>query len=86
MITVSAATPEQLIQAKQWEVWEKEPSEFDWDYTQKEIFYILEGAAKVTNPMGEAVALNAGDLVTIEKGGIVHWEITAHIRKHFLFC
>ncbi len=85
MIEITAPNSEQLVEAKSWPVWEKEPSSFDWEYKQKEVFYILEGEAQVTMPDGAKHILKANDLVTIEKGGTVQWQITTLIRKHYVF-
>lgn len=85
MITVISPDTQQLEEVSQWPVWEKEPSEFDWDYTEKEVFYILEGAANLSSAIGLQQSLKAGDLVTVEQGIVVHWQITAPIRKHYKF-
>ena len=85
MIEITTPNSEQLSEAKSWPVWEKEPSSFDWDYEQKEVFYILEGEAQVTMPKGQVHHLKGNDLVTIEKCGTVQWQITKLIRKHYVF-
>ncbi|MCD6578768.1 DUF861 domain-containing protein [bacterium] len=44
-IIVEKPSQEKLDQLKveEWPIWEKEVSEFDWDYSDKETCYILEG-------------------------------------------
>jgi uncharacterized cupin superfamily protein len=85
MIKVVRPDTQQLEEVTQWPIWEKEPSSFDWDYTEKEVFYILEGTANLSSSCGLQQPLKAGDLVTVKQGILVHWEITAPIRKHYKF-
>ncbi len=85
MINVEKPNATQLAEVTQWPIWEKEPSSFDWDYTEKEVFYILEGRANLTSKCGISQSLEAGDLVTVEHGIEVLWEITDAIRKHYKF-
>jgi uncharacterized cupin superfamily protein len=47
-----------------WPIWEKEASEFPWEYFEDEISYILEGRAIITPEGGEPVEISKGDLVT----------------------
>ncbi|RKX99943.1 MAG: cupin, partial [Spirochaetes bacterium] len=44
---------------KNWGIWEKEVSEFDWEYTSEEHCYIIEGKVKVETPEGD-VEINKG--------------------------
>lgn len=85
MISVITPNAEQLSEVTQWPVWEKEPSTFDWDYTEKEVFYILEGEAFLTSECGIEQRLKAGDLVTVEPGIVVQWQIIETVRKHYKF-
>lgn len=85
MISVVTPDKEKLNEVTQWPVWEKEPSTFDWDYTEKEVFYILEGEASLSSECGLKQQLKAGDLVTVEAGIVVQWQITKDIRKHYKF-
>ena len=68
-----------------WPIWEKEVSEFDWEYDQTETCYIVEGEAVVTPTEGDAVTITAGDLVTFPKGMKCSWKITEAIEKHYNF-
>lgn len=85
MIEIEKPDEARLQEVLQWPVWEKENSEFDWDYTEKEVFYILDGAARLTSDCGQDKTLQAGDLVTVEQGIQVRWQITVPIRKHYKF-
>lgn len=68
-----------------WPIWEKEISEFPWEYDMEEICYILEGEATVTAEGGNQVAIMPGCLVTFTKGTKCRWSITKPIRKHYDF-
>ena len=68
-----------------WPIWEKEVSNFPWTYDARETCYILKGEVMVTPDGGEAVTLQAGDLVTFPAGMSCTWDITKAIRKHYKF-
>ncbi len=68
-----------------WPIWEKEVSEFPWQYDQTETCYILEGLVIVT-PKGEGpVEISTGDLVTFPAGMSCTWKILENVRKHYRF-
>ena len=67
---------------KDWPIWEKEVSEFDWYYDEKETCYILNGKAEVETPEGK-VSFGEGDLVTFSKGLDCKWKISEDVRKHY---
>ncbi len=67
-----------------WPVWEKEPSEFPWEYDSEEKFYVIEGRAEVTTDSGTA-SFGAGDFVTMPSGLKCTWKILEKIRKHYNF-
>lgn len=69
---------------KNWPVWEKEASVFDWHYDEQEICYFLEGEVTVRTGKSE-VSFGAGDLVTFPKGLDCTWEIKKAVRKHYRF-
>lgn len=66
-----------------WPIWEKEVSEFPWQYAGEEICYFLEGRVIVTPEGGEPVAMGRGDLVTFADGLACHWQILEPVRKHY---
>ena len=68
-----------------WSVWEKDVSQFDWIYDEKEVCDILTGRAVVIPKNGESVEFSAGDLVTFQKGLKCVWDIKEPIRKHYQF-
>ena len=80
-------TPAKLdvLYVDDWPIWEKEVSEFDWEYDSSETCYIVEGKAIITPETGEPVTIEAGDLVTFPKGMKCVWNIIEPIEKHYKF-
>ncbi len=68
-----------------WPVWEKEVSEFPWEYDMQEVCYIIQGRAIITPESGSPVEIAPGDLVTFPAGMKCRWRITEPIRKHYDF-
>ena len=66
-----------------WPVWEKEASEFPWEYFEDEISYILEGRAIITPEGGDPVEIRKGDLVTIPSELICKWKVVEPLRKRY---
>ena len=69
---------------KNWPVWEKEISRFDWTYDGDEECFILEGEVDVETPEG-TVHIRPGDFVTFKDGLRCVWDIKQGIRKHYRF-
>ena len=73
-----------VLGVEDWELWEKEPSEFPWHYAQTETCYVLEGEAVITpDDGGEAVTIRAGDLVVFMSGLTCRWQVRSPLRKHY---
>lgn len=68
-----------------WPVWEKAVSRFPWTYDETETCYVLQGRVTVTAADGEAVSVEAGDLVVFPAGLSCTWDVQAPIRKHYRF-
>jgi uncharacterized cupin superfamily protein len=87
MITVVRPGEEELktLGVRYWPVWEKEVSEFLWEYDMEEVCFILSGGATITPETGDTVTIVPGDLVTFPVGIKCTWRITAPIRKHYDF-
>ena len=83
-VRVVKPTAEQISEASGWPIWEKEPSTFDWEYSEPEVFYVIEGKARVKTPAGE-VAFGAGDMVFMPKGLKCTWVVEKRIRKNYRF-
>ncbi len=69
---------------KSWGIWEKEPSEFDWAYTNEEHCYIIEGRAEVESNEG-TVTIEKGDYVVFPVGLKCRWKVTKALRKYYDF-
>jgi uncharacterized protein len=68
-----------------WAIWQKEVSQFPWNYDTQETCYFLEGDVIVTPELGQPVQMGKGDLVTFPAGMSCTWEIIKNVRKHYLF-
>lgn len=69
---------------RNWPVWEKEVSRFDWYYDSEEECLILEGEIIVETQEGK-VSIQAGDFVTYKKGLSCVWQVNKAVRKHYNF-
>jgi uncharacterized cupin superfamily protein len=67
-----------------WGVWEKEPSEFDWEYTSEEHCYIIEGKARISTVKGD-IEIEEGDFVIFPVGLKCRWKVEKGIRKYYDF-
>jgi uncharacterized cupin superfamily protein len=81
---VKKPSEEEKQEAEAWPIWEKEESEFPWEYDVQETCLILEGKAVIQTPEGN-VEFGAGDYVVFPKGLKCTWEIKKKIRKHYNF-
>ncbi len=86
-VEVRKPTEEELksLGVKQWPIWEKEESVFNWHYDSKEVCYILEGDIEIELTSGEIVSIKEGDLVFFGKGLSCVWNIKRKVRKHYNF-
>ncbi len=67
-------TEDEKREAATWPIWEKEVSEFPWEYDEKETCLILEGEVTVVNEDGEEFHFGEGGLRCIPKGNEMHLE------------
>jgi len=65
-VIVRKPTKEETAKCQLWSIWECEPSNFDWIYTEKETCLIIEGEVNVTDGTG-SVSFGPGDLVIFPK-------------------
>ena len=77
-------TQKEQKEAEDWPIWEKEESEFPWEYDEKETCLILSGKAVIKCDDG-TVEFAAGDFVTFPIGLKCTWEIKEKIKKHYKF-
>lgn len=67
-----------------WPIWEKEESKFDWEYSDRESCYLLEGDVEVKTD-DETVTFGKGDFVVFPKGLKCVWKINKAVKKHYNF-
>lgn len=84
-IKIKKANEDEIKEAQDWGDWEKEVSEFPWQYNEKETCYILQGKATVTTDDGKSVSFGSGDLVTFPDGARCVWKIDEPIKKKYKF-
>ena len=75
----------QQLGVRQWDIWEKEISEFPWHYDEPERCYFLAGEVIVTPKGGDPVRFGKGDFVTFPVGLSCTWKVLQPVRKHYRF-
>jgi len=85
-VIIERLTDEQISQKgiKNWPIWTKEISTFDWYYDTNEECLILEGEVDVKTDEG-VFTVKSSDFVTFKKGLKCVWEVKKPIRKHYNF-
>ena len=66
---------------RSWPIWEKEESNFDWYYAEKEVCYFLEGEVEVVLEDGATVELRPGDLATFPRDLSCKWHIKKKVKN-----
>ncbi|MFH1854779.1 MAG: cupin domain-containing protein [Candidatus Omnitrophota bacterium] len=86
-VKVEKPTKEKLQQlgVDKWSKWECDVKKFDWEYDEKEQFYVLEGSVRVVTDDNEAAEFGKGDLVTFSKGVKCVWDVKERIKKLYKF-
>lgn len=84
-IIVRKPTPAETKTSNAWGTWEKEPSEFGWQYDKKETCLILSGKASVKTKEGNIASFGAGDWVVFPQGISCTWKISEKITKKYKF-
>ena len=69
---------------RSWPIWTCDVSEFDWQYSEKECCYLLEGEVEVQSEF-ETVSFSAGDYVVFPRGLKCRWKVIKSVRKHYSF-
>jgi uncharacterized protein len=83
-IRIFKPTEEQIEDALTWPIWQKEESEFPYQYGEEETFYVVEGKAQVTTQEG-TTEFGKGDAVVMPRGLSCTWKIIEPIKKHYKF-
>jgi uncharacterized cupin superfamily protein len=84
-IEIRKPTEEESKNAESWGIWEKEVSEFPWEYDSQETCLLIEGQVEVTTEEGEKVSFGAGDYVIFPKGLKCTWKIIQPVKKYYKF-
>ncbi|HDP76049.1 MAG TPA: DUF861 domain-containing protein [Bacteroidales bacterium] len=85
-VIIEKLTDDQVVKKgiRNWPIWTKEVSTFDWYYNTDEECLILEGEVDVKTG-GGVYTVKAGDFVTFKKGLKCVWDVKKPIRKHYNF-
>ena len=85
-IVVCKLSEEEIQQRgiRNWPIWEKEISRFEWTYDADEECLILEGRFNVETNEG-GFSFGTGDFITFPKGMSCIWDIKENVRKHYNF-
>ena len=67
-----------------WPVWSCEVSAFDWEYSDEEHCFVIEGEVTVIGPEN-TVRIVPGDYVVFPKGMKCSWDVHKPIRKYYTF-
>lgn len=81
--TIKKPSEQEKKEAESWSIWEKEVSEFPWEYFDNETCLILEGDVIVTNEEGEDFHFAKGDYVFFPKGLKCTWKINKDVKKYY---
>lgn len=84
-VVVVKPSDEDIARYKEWPIWSSGVSEFDWEYTQCEDCYLLEGEVTVSDrpDSGESVTFGAGDFVSFPDDLSCVWKVIKPVRKHY---
>ncbi len=86
-ITVDSNPSEALLKemgVSNWPTWEKEVSEFPWEFVTTETALILEGECVMTpTDGGSSTTFKAGDLVVFPLGYKGTWEVKKALKKSY---
>ena len=83
-VTVKKPSDKETTTCKTWPIWKCQPSTFDWEYTEKETCYIIEGKVTVSDKHG-TVSFGPGDLVIFPEGLSCSWQVKEAVVKHYNF-
>ncbi|MBW6515279.1 MAG: DUF861 domain-containing protein [Candidatus Cloacimonetes bacterium] len=74
----------QRLGIRNWPIWEKEISRFDWYYDNTEECLLIEGEVEVETTEG-TYHFGKGDFVVFQKGLKCVWNIKQPVRKYYNF-
>ena len=83
-MTIKVDKSKKISEFNSWDTWSSKPEHFDWEYTQEEHCYIIEGRATIKTET-ESVTIEPGDYVIFPKDLKCHWTVHQFLRKHYSF-
>ena len=83
-VIVKKPSEEESAVCQSWPIWNCEPSNFDWIYTEKETCLLIEGKVTVTDGK-ESVSFGPGDLVVFPEGLECNWNVQEAVKKYYNF-
>jgi uncharacterized protein len=83
-VEIRKPTETEIIECQNWSIWEKEVSEFPWEYNTTERCYILDGKADIITD-NKTYSFKKGDFVIFHEGLKCRWKIKERIKKHYKF-
>ncbi len=67
-----------------WPQWTSDIKRFNWEYSDTETCYFLEGKVVVETDEGK-IEIEKGDLVQFPKGLKCVWDVKEPVKKHYYF-
>ena len=83
-MTIKIDKSKKISEFKSWDTWSSKPDHFDWEYTQEEHCYIIEGEATIETE-AQTVTIEPGDYVIFPKNLKCHWTLHQFLKKHYCF-
>ena len=65
-------------------LWRCEPMTFDYEFPGDEIIHVLEGQLLIEIENGDSVTIQAGDIISFNKGVKSTWTIQKSFKKFFV--
>ncbi len=65
-------------------IWRSEPGKWRIAYTEEEYCHMLEGCSVITDALGQAFTVRAGDSFVVPRGFIGTWEVLETTTKRFV--
>ena len=83
-LAVRKPTSAEIETMTSWPIWTCPPSTFDWEYSERETCYVLEGQVTIKTVDGD-VSFGPGDIVIFPQGVQCVWQVSKGVRKHYQF-
>ena len=65
-------------------LWRCEPMSFDYEFPGDEILHVLQGSLQIEIAGGDAITVQAGDIVAFDKGLKSVWTVQSSFKKFFV--